>query len=47
VDFLALLIEDEIARSEQRKLVMRQRRVGINTHKTLEGYDFTFNLGVN
>ena len=25
-DFLALLIEDEIARREQRKLVMRQRR---------------------
>jgi DNA replication protein DnaC len=31
-----LLIEDEIARREQRKLVMRQRRAGI-----------TFNLGVN
>jgi hypothetical protein len=47
VDFLALLIEDEIARREQRKLVMRQRRAGINTQKTLESYDFTFNLGVN
>jgi DNA replication protein DnaC len=46
-DFLALLIEDEIARREQRKLVMRQRRAGINTQKTLESYDFTFNLGVN
>jgi DNA replication protein DnaC len=31
----------------QRKLVMRQRRAGINTQKTLESYDFTFNLGVN
>ena len=46
-DFLALLIEDEIARREQRKLVMRQRRAGINAQKTLESYDFTFNLGVN
>ena len=44
-DFLALLIEDEIARREQRKLVMRQRRAGINAQKTLESYDFTFNLG--
>jgi DNA replication protein DnaC len=47
VDFLALLIEDEIARRELRKLVMRQRRAGINTQKTLESYDFAFNLGVN
>ncbi len=46
-DFLALLIEDEIARREQRKLVMRQRRAGINTKKTLESFDFTFNLGVS
>jgi len=46
-DFLALLIEDEIARREQRKLATRQRRAGINTQKTLESYDFTFNLGVN
>jgi len=45
-DFLALLIEEEIARREQRKL-MRQRRAGINTQKTFESYDFTFNLGVN
>ena len=47
VDFLALLIADEIARREQRKLVMRQREAGINTQKTLESYDFAFNLGVN
>ena len=45
--FLALRVEDEIARRKQRKLVMRQRRAGINTQKTLESYDFTFNLGVN
>lgn len=46
-DFLALLIEDEIARREQRKLAARQRRAGINTQKTLESYDFTFNPQVN
>ena len=46
-DFLALLVEEEIARSRQRKLVMRQRRADINTPKTFESYDFIFNLGVN
>ena len=42
-----VVIEDEIARREQRKLATRQRHAGINTQKTLESYDFTFNLGVN
>ena len=47
VDFLSLLIEDEVARREQRKLVMRQRRAGFNSQKTLEGFDFSFNPSIN
>jgi DNA replication protein DnaC len=47
VDFLSLLIQDEVARREQRKLVMRQRRAGFNSQKTLEGFDFSFNPSIN
>ena len=46
-DFLALLIEDEVARREQHKFAQRQRRAGINVQKTLETFDFTFNLKIN
>lgn len=46
-DFLALLIEDEVARREQNKFAQRQRRANINVQKTLETFDFTFNLDIN
>ena len=46
-DFLALLIEDEVARREQHKFVQRQRRAGINVQKTLETFDFIFNPGID
>jgi DNA replication protein DnaC len=46
-EFLALLIEDEVARREQHKFAQRQRRAGFNAQKTLETFDFTFNLGIN
>lgn len=46
-DFLALLIEDEVARREQHKFAQRQRRASINVQKTLETFDFTFNLNIN
>ncbi|RPI61176.1 MAG: ATP-binding protein, partial [Planctomycetaceae bacterium] len=46
-DFLALLIEDEVARREQHRFAQRQRRAGCNAQKTLETFDFTFNPGIN
>lgn len=39
-DFLALLIGDEVARREQRKFSLRQRRANFRTTKTLEQFDF-------
>lgn len=39
-DFLALLIQDELARREQKKLSLRLRRANFRGHKTLEGFDF-------
>ena len=39
-DFLALLIHDEVARREQRKLVSRLRRAAFRAEKTLEAFDF-------
>ncbi len=46
-DFLALLVEDEVARREQNKFAQRQRRAKINVQKTIETFDFTFNLEIN
>lgn len=46
-DFLALLIEDEVARREQNSFAQRQRRAGCNAQKTLETFDFSFNPGIN
>ncbi len=42
-EFLALLIQDEVARREQKKFVTRVRRAGFRGEKTLEGFDFSFN----
>ena len=39
-DFLNLLIHDEVARREQKKLDMRLRRASFRSQKTLEGFDF-------
>ena len=46
-DFLALLIQDEIARREQKRLSQRLRRANFRSHKTLEQFDFAFNPGIN
>ena len=46
-EFLALLIGDEIARREQKKLQTRLRRANFRTHKTLEDFDFDFNPKIN
>lgn len=46
-EFLALLIEDEVARREQKKLQLRLRRANFRAQKTLEQFDFDFNPGIN
>jgi DNA replication protein DnaC len=46
-DFLALLIADEVARREQKKLNLRLRRANFRSHKTLEQFDFGFNPTIN
>jgi len=39
-EFLALLIGDEVARREQKKLTTRLRRAAFRAEKTLEAFDF-------
>lgn len=39
-EFLALLIQDEIARREQKKFTMRLRRAAFRASKTLDQFDF-------
>ena len=46
-EFLSLLIQDEIARREHKKLALRFRRAGFRGEKTIENFDFAFNPGVN
>jgi DNA replication protein DnaC len=46
-DFLALLIHDEVARREQKKLSTRLRRANFRGQKTLEGFDFHRLPGLN
>lgn len=47
VEFLARLLEDEIERRAQKQLALRVRRAALNTTKTLEGFDFSFNPSLN
>jgi DNA replication protein DnaC len=39
-EFLALLIEDEVARREQKKFALRLRRAAFRASKTLDQFDF-------
>lgn len=39
-DFLGLLVQDEVARREQKKLAQRLRRANFRSQKTLECFDF-------
>jgi DNA replication protein DnaC len=39
-EFLSLLIGDEVARRDQKKLTMRLRRANFRGEKTIEGFDF-------
>lgn len=46
-DFLERLLEDEVERRNQKQLALRLRRATLNTSKTLETFDFTFNPGLH
>ena len=46
-EFLALVIQDEVARREQRKFATRVRRAGFRGEKTLEGFDFSVNPNID
>jgi len=46
-EFLALIIQDEANRREQKKYGLRLRRAGFRGDKTLESFDFDFNPGVD
>ncbi len=46
-EFLALLIQDEIARREHKKFARRVRRAGFRAEKTLENFDFSFNAALD
>jgi DNA replication protein DnaC len=46
-EFLALLIQDEVARCEQKKLHSRLRRANFRSQKTLEQFDFEVNRAIN
>jgi DNA replication protein DnaC len=46
-EFLALLIQDEVARREQKKFASRLRRASFRAAKTLDGFDFDRLPGVN
>ena len=45
-DFLALLVQDEVARRDQKKYDLRVRRAGFRSSKTIEAFDFDFNAKV-
>ncbi len=47
IEFLALLIQDEVARRDQKKFDLRLRRAGFQSAKTLERFDFDFNTSVD
>jgi DNA replication protein DnaC len=47
IEFLSRLLEDEVERRAQKQLSLRLRRGALQTTKTLETFDFTFNPAVN
>lgn len=46
-NFLAMILQDEVARRAQKKLAQALRRANFRSHKTLESFDFTFNPSIN
>lgn len=47
LEFLQLLVQDEIERREAKKLNLRLSRASFEQQKTLEEFDFTFNPKIN
>lgn len=47
MDFLAMIVQDEIARRNQKRLASAVRRANFRNQKTLEEFDFSFNPGIN
>jgi len=47
VEFLQLLIQDEVERREAKKLNLRLLRASFEEEKTMEGFDFSFNPKLN
>lgn len=47
VEFLAMLVTDEVERREQKKFMNRIKRARVNPEKTLEGFDFNLNPKIN
>jgi len=46
-DFLAMILQDEVARRAQKKLALATRRANFRNHKTLDRFDFVFNPSIN
>jgi DNA replication protein DnaC len=46
-EFLERLLEDEVERRAQKQLALRVRRATLNTTKTLEDFDFSFNPSIS
>lgn len=47
LEFLARLLEDEVERRAQKQLALRLRRSAVNSTKTVETFDFSFNPAIN
>jgi len=46
-EFLALLIQDEVARRDHKKFSLRLRRASFRGEKTIENFDFAFNPSID
>jgi DNA replication protein DnaC len=47
MDFLAMILQDEVARRSQKRFTLALRRASFRSQKTLEEFDFTFLPGLN
>lgn len=47
MDFLATILQDEVARRSQKRFALALRRASFRSQKTLEEFDFTFSPGLN
>jgi DNA replication protein DnaC len=46
-NFLAMVLQDEVARRGQKKFSLALRRASFRNHKTIEEFDFSFNPSIN